>query len=327
MKCPTKYIKPGIFLLSPKRPIEMNNDIVLYTGHLTKRFKTVTAVEDLNLSVSRGDIFGFLGPNGAGKSTAIRMILGLVKPTNGEIRLFNRSLENNREDLLMRIGALVEKPRFYNYLSARRNLEIFATLTNRHPDHRDIERVLDIVALLHRADDKVKTYSQGMKQRLGVAQALLGNPELIILDEPTAGLDPKGIKEIRRLIIQLAQQGSTVFLSSHILHEVEQMCRNMAIINKGRLVVQGGVEHLLNSESDIFSVKVDRTEEAANLLKTREWIKSVKVLSGSITVKIKEQQVPVMTELLVQSGFHIFAIQPRRSLEDYFLSLLGADHV
>ncbi|MBW2610483.1 MAG: ATP-binding cassette domain-containing protein [Deltaproteobacteria bacterium] len=305
----------------------MNSDIVLYTGRLTKRFKNVIAVEDLDLSVSRGDIFGFLGPNGAGKSTTIRMLLGLIRPTDGEIRLFNRSLENNRKDLLGRIGALVEKPSFYNYLSARRNLEIFATLTNRRPDPRDIDRVLDIVALLHRADDKVKTYSHGMKQRLGVAQALLGNPELIILDEPTAGLDPKGIKEIRRLIIELAQQGLTVFLSSHILHEVEQMCRNMAIINKGRLVVHGGVKELLNSDSDIFSVKVDRPGEAADLLKTREWVESVEALSGAITVKIKEQQVPVMTELLVQSGFHIFAIQPQRSLENYFLSLLGADNV
>jgi len=305
----------------------MNNDIVLYTGHLTKRFKTVVAVENLNLSIRRGDIFGFLGPNGSGKSTTIRMLLGLIRPTNGEIKLFNRSLENNRKDILGRIGALVEKPSFYNYLSGRRNLEIFAGLTNSHPDHRDIDRVLDIVALLHRGNDKVKTYSQGMKQRLGVAQALLGNPELIILDEPTAGLDPKGIKEIRRLILQLAQQGLTVFLSSHILHEVEQMCRNMAIINKGRLVVQGGVEDLLNSGSEIFSVKVDRPEEAVDLLKSREWVEAVKAFSGTITVKIKEQQVPVMTQLLVQSGFQIFAIQPQRSLEDYFLSLLGDDNV
>ncbi len=305
----------------------MNNDTVLYTRHLTKKFKDVTAVEELDLSVTRGDIFGFLGPNGAGKSTTIRMLLGLIKPTNGEIRLLNKPLQKNRKDLLGKIGALVEKPSFYNYLTARRNLEIFATLAYGRPDQQDIDRVLDIVALLNRANHKVKTYSQGMKQRLGVAQALLGQPELIILDEPTAGLDPKGIKEIRRLIVKLAQQGLTVFLSSHILHEIEQMCRNMAIINKGRLVVQGNVEHLLNSEMDNFSVKVDRPEAAADLLKTKEWVESINVSSGIIKVKLKEQQVPAMTELLVQSGFNIFAIQPRRSLEDYFLSLLGANHV
>jgi len=309
-----------------KERIVMDNDTILLTSHLTKKFKTVTAVEDLNLCISRGDIFGFLGPNGAGKSTAIRMILGLVKPTEGEIRLFGKSLKHNRKNLLSRIGALVEKPSFYDYLSARRNLEIFASLTKPHPTHQEIDRVLDIVALLDRAGDKVKTYSQGMKQRLGVAQALLGSPELIILDEPTAGLDPKGIKEIRGLIIQLAEQGFTIFLSSHILHEVEQMCLNMAIINKGRLVIQGGVEELLNAEEEIFSVKVDRLDEAAGLLKSEAWIESVQLESGTLAVKIKEQKVPLMTELLVRQGFQIFAIETKRSLEDYFLSLLEAGH-
>ncbi len=305
----------------------MDEDIILDTHNLTKKFRRVTAVEDLNLSVRRGEVFGFLGPNGAGKSTAIRMILGLVRPTKGEIRLFDRTLKRDREDLLMRIGALVERPSFYEYLTARQNLGIFATLSSGRPDTRDIDRVLDIVALLKRGDDKVRTFSQGMKQRLGVAQALLGNPELIILDEPTAGLDPKGIKEIRRLIIDLAAQGLTIFLSSHILHEVEQMCGKMAIIDRGRLVVQGGVRELLNRESSLFSVKVDRPGEAAELLKSREWVESVEAFSDTMTVKIAEQQVPKMAEILVGSGFQIFAIQPRRSLEDFFLSLLGADHV
>ncbi len=304
----------------------MDKDTILYTGNLTKRFKTVTAVEDLNLRVSRGDIFGFLGPNGAGKSTAIRMILGLIRPTKGEIRLFGRSLEDHREGLLRRIGALVEKPSFYAYLSARRNLEIFAALTNPHLDEDDIDRVFDIVALLDRADDKVKTYSHGMRQRLGVAQALLGNPEFIILDEPTSGLDPRGIKEIRSLIIRLAGQGFTVFLSSHILHEVEQMCGNMAIINRGRLVVQGKVMDLLNSEMDIYRVKVDRPAEAAELLIKRELGESVKTLSDCVTLKIDERHIPALTKLLVESGFDIFSIEPSRSLEDYYLSLLEADH-
>lgn len=305
----------------------MNGDIILYTDRLTKRFKTITAVEDLNLSVSRGDIFGFLGPNGAGKSTTIRMMLGLIKPTMGEIKIFNRSPEKDREFTLKKIGALVEEPSFYDYLSARRNLEIFSTLTHRHLDHREIDRVLEIVALIPRADDKVKTFSHGMKQRLGIAQALLGRPELIILDEPTAGLDPKGMREIRRLIIQLAHQGLTVFLSSHLLHEVEQMCHNMAIINKGKLIVQGGVEQLLKSENDLVSVKVDRSKEAADLLKTKDWIRSVELTKGDLRVETDGQNIPAVTELLVRSGFHVFAIQPHRSLEDYFLSILGTDHV
>jgi len=304
----------------------MNDDIILYTDRLTKRFKSITAVEDLNLSVSRGDIFGFLGPNGAGKSTTIRMMLGLIKPTMGEIKIFNRSPEKDREFTLKKIGALVEEPSFYDYLSARRNLEIFSLLSHRHLDHREIDRVLEIVALIPRANDKVKTFSHGMKQRLGIAQALLGRPELIILDEPTAGLDPKGMREIRRLIIQLAHQGLTVFLSSHLLHEVEQMCHNMAIINKGKLVVQGGVEQLLKSENNLVSVKVDRSKEAADLLKTKDWIRSVELTTGDLRVETDGQNIPAVTELLVRSGFHVFAIQPHRSLEDYFLSILGTDH-
>ncbi len=305
----------------------MSNEIILQTDHLTKKFSSVTAVEDLDLKVSRGDIFGFLGPNGAGKSTTIRMLLGLIRPTKGAIKLFNRPFEQHRDNLLGKIGALVEKPSFYNYLSARKNMEIFAKMARCH--HRiayEIDRVLDIVSLLDRAGDKVKTYSHGMKQRLGVAQALLGKPELIILDEPTAGLDPKGIKEIRRLISELSQQGLTIFLSSHILHEVEQICRNMAIIDRGRLIVQGDVEQLLNSEENIFIVKIDRPEEASEILRTRGWSKSIKVLSGKIEIMIREQQVPGMVEFLVLSGFHIFGIQHRRSLEDYFLSLLGVEN-
>jgi ABC-2 type transport system ATP-binding protein len=305
----------------------MNSDIILYTERLTKRFKTITAVEDLNLSVSRGDIFGFLGPNGAGKSTTIRMILGLIKPTKGEIKIFNRSPDKDREFTLKKIGALVEEPSFYDYLSARRNLEIFSLLTHLHPDRREIDRVLEIVALIHRADDKVKTFSHGMKQRLGIAQALLGRPELIILDEPTAGLDPEGMREIRRLIIQLAHQGFTIFLSSHLLHEVEQMCQNMAIINKGKLLVQGSVEQLLKFETALVSVKVDRSKEAADLLKTKDWIRSVETTAGDLRVETDGQNIPAVAELLVKSGFHIFAIQPRRSLEDYFLSILRTDHV
>ena len=304
----------------------MEDDTVLYTNNLTKRYGAITAVENLCLNVQQGDIFGFLGPNGAGKSTAIRMILGLVKPTNGEIRLFQRSLQHGRKELLTRIGALVEKPSFYEYLTARRNLEIFDTLARGLPDHRDIERVLEIVALEERADNKVKTYSHGMKQRLGVAQALLGNPELILFDEPTSGLDPKGIKEIRSLMVRLAEQGLTVFLSSHILHEVEQICGKMAIINRGRLVVEGRVEDLLHSEPDSYTVKVNRPAEAASLLEEKGIVETVTVFPDSMKARIKEREIPIMVDLLVRSGFEIFAIQPNRSLEDYYLSILETDH-
>lgn len=305
----------------------MSNHTILQTSNLTKYFKNIIAVEDLSLTVEKGDIFGFLGPNGAGKSTTIRMLLGLIRPTRGKIILLNRDLDTNRADILGKIGALVEKPSFYEYLSARRNLELFATLAYNNPDQSDINRVLQIVSLTDRAEHKVKTYSHGMKQRLGIAQALLGNPEMVILDEPTAGLDPKGIKEIRRLIIELAEQGLTIFLSSHILYEVEQMCKNMAIIDKGRMIVQGRVQELLKSKNDTYIVKVDRPEDAAHVLRSKEWIGTVKLIDKGLEIEIGEAKVPAMTEVLVGKGISIFTIQPQRSLEDYFLSILGADHV
>lgn len=298
------------------------NQPVISTSHLTKQFKTVTAVDDLNLSVKRGDIFGFLGPNGAGKSTTIRMLLGLVKPTRGRISLFDRKLQGHRQFILGKIGALIEKPSFYNYLSARRNLEIHASLKDSHPDNQDIDRVLDIVGLLRRADDKVKTYSQGMKQRLGIAQALLGSPKLIILDEPTSGLDPKGMKEIRQLIAELSQQGITIFLSSHLLHEVEQVCRQMAIINEGKLLVEGSVVELLKSESDQVILRIDRPREAAVTLKTKEWVQAVESNPEDLLVRIEHQHIPLMTAFLVGEGFQLYAIQPRRSLEDFYLTIL-----
>jgi len=298
------------------------NQPVISTSHLTKQFKTVTAVDDLNLSVKRGDIFGFLGPNGAGKSTTIRMLLGLVKPTRGRISLFDRKLQGHRQFILGKIGALIEKPSFYNYLSARRNLEIHASLKDSHPDNQDIDRVLDIVGLLRRADDKVKTYSQGMKQRLGIAQALLGSPKLIILDEPTSGLDPKGMKEIRQLIAELSQQGITIFLSSHLLHEVEQVCRQMAIINEGKLLVEGSVVELLKSESDQVILRIDRPREAAVALKTKEWVQAVESNPEDLLVRIEHQHIPLMTAFLVGEGFQLYTIQPRRSLEDFYLTIL-----
>ena len=299
------------------------NHPVISTSNLTKQFKTITAVDDLNLIVNRGDVFGFLGPNGAGKSTTIRMLLGLVKPTRGNISLFDRKLQDHRPFILGKIGALIEKPSFYNYLSARRNLKIHASLRDSNPDNLDIDRVLDIVGLSRRADDKFKTYSQGMKQRLGIAQALLGSPELIILDEPTFGLDPEGMKEIRHLIAELSQQGLTIFLSSHLLHEVEQVCRQMAIINEGKLLVEGSVEELLKSKTDQVILRIDRPQEAADALKTREWVRSVQSNPEDLLVRIEHQHIPQMAAFLVREGFQIFAIQPRRSLEDLYLDILG----
>jgi len=302
----------------------MNDEIILQTIQLTKRFRNFTAVHSLNLTIRRGDIYGFLGPNGAGKSTTIRMMLGLIKPTAGEVKIFNTGLSANRNKALGKIGALVEKPSFYNYLTARQNLQILATLINLS-GKRDIDRVLEIAALSDRADDKVKTYSQGMKQRLGIAQALLGHPELIILDEPTSGLDPHGMKEIRKLIIQLANQGLTIFLSSHLLHEIEQICNKMAIINKGKLTVQGDVETLMNSEIELVVIKIDRSDEAAKLLKTHQSVQIVDVSPNELKINVRVNEIPQLNKLLVTAGFDVFTIQPRRSLEDYFLSIVDGE--
>ena len=225
---------------------------------LTKKFKDVKAVDELSLNVNKGDIFGFLGPNGAGKSTTIRMLLTLIRPNTGTIRLFNKSLNEERALILRDVGAIVEKPDFYNYLSAYKNLEILGCISGRKVSSNRIMEILETVGLKERRTSKVKTYSHGMKQRLGIAQALLHDPELIILDEPTTGLDPQGMKEIRDLIIHLRdEKNKTIFLSSHLLSEVEQIANRMIIINKGKTVVEGYVQDLLNSAELKVTFEVD----------------------------------------------------------------------
>ena len=204
---------------------------------LTKEFKDVKAVDELSLNVNKGDIFGFLGPNGAGKSTTIRMLLTLIRPNEGTIRIFGKPLNEERAIILKDVGAIVEKPDFYNYLSAYKNLEILGRISGREISSNRIMEILEIVGLKERSTSKVKTYSHGMKQRLGIAQALLHDPELIILDEPTTGLDPQGMKEIRDLVIHLRdEKNKTIFLSSHLLSEVEQIANRMIIINKGKTI-------------------------------------------------------------------------------------------
>ena len=204
---------------------------------LTKKFKDVKAVDELSLNVNKGDIFGFLGPNGAGKSTTIRMLLTLIRPNEGTIRIFGKPLNEERAIILKDVGAIVEKPDFYNYLSAYKNLEILGRISGREISSNRIMEILEIVGLKERSTSKVKTYSHGMKQRLGIAQALLHDPELIILDEPTTGLDPQGMKEIRDLVIHLRdEKNKTIFLSSHLLSEVEQIANRMIIINKGKTI-------------------------------------------------------------------------------------------
>jgi len=299
----------------------MDDPIVLRTYGLAKRYRRRWAVRNLDLQVRRGEVFGFLGPNGAGKSTTIRMLLSLIRPTEGRVELFGNPLTRRQRTGLRKIGGLVERPDFYLYLSARRNLEIIASLRGDN-SASDIARVLETVGLSARAHDKVKTYSHGMKQRLGIAQALLGSPELIILDEPTSGLDPQGIKEVRELIQKLSSEGRmTIFLSSHLLSEIEQTATSMAIINQGRLVVQGRVAELLASGENIVHIETPMADNALAIIASSGLATSAHVVGPVIECSMPRERVADLNRLLVQANIPVHALVPKRSLEEYFLSI------
>jgi ABC-2 type transport system ATP-binding protein len=306
----------------------MNGDSIIIASHLGKRYRKRWAVRDLNLTVRAGEIFGFLGPNGAGKSTTIRMLLSLIAPTQGSVELFGRPLRKSRREVLQRVGGLVERPDFYLYLSARRNLEVIGSLRG-GASRRAIDDVLDTVGLLARADDKVKTFSHGMKQRLGIAQALLGGPELVVLDEPTSGLDPQGIKEVRELIQQLSHDRSmTIFLSSHLLSEIEQTATSMAIINRGSLVVQGIVKELLAEHESLVRIEADPLDSALGIVREIPGTKEVRLAGERIECTMPRTAIPDLTRRLVSANVNVRALVPKRSLEEYFLSITeGASDV
>ncbi|MBK7498451.1 MAG: ABC transporter ATP-binding protein [Ignavibacteriales bacterium] len=301
----------------------MNGDKIIEINSLTKDFKDLRAVNSLNLNVFEGDVFGFLGPNGAGKSTTIRMLLSLIKPTEGSIKLFDKTLEKNRIEILKRIGAIVEKPDFYGYLSAYKNLEILGKISGKEISKKRIMEVLELVGLSKRYKSKVKTFSHGMKQRLGLGQALLHNPDLIILDEPTTGLDPQGMKEIRDLILHLSKvEKKTIFLSSHILHEVELVANRMIIINKGTTKVEGYVQDLLNAKKLKVSFEVNDEEKTISLLAQSDW--KNKLESNAKTVfmfSLENDEIANLNKYLVENGIAVSAVIPTRSLEDYFLKI------
>jgi ABC-type multidrug transport system ATPase subunit len=299
----------------------LTGEIILQTKNLGKQYKSRWAVHHLDLEVHRGDVFGFLGPNGAGKSTTIRMLLSLIRPTEGEVFLFGRSLAKEREKALESIGGIVEKPDFYSYLSAHRNLEIVGAL-NGGTTRKRIAEVLELVGLASRASDKVKTYSHGMKQRLGIAQSLLANPEFVILDEPTSGLDPQGMKEIRDLIHHLASdQNKTVMLSSHLLNEVELVANRMAVINRGELVTQGEVSTLLEKGEKSVTVQGQPIEKVRTVLTGQKTISKVVEKGNTFIVSMSFEDIPDLARALVGQDVNIEALVPRRSLEEYFLSI------
>jgi ABC-type multidrug transport system ATPase subunit len=295
---------------------------ILQTRQLGKRYGKRWAVKNLDLEVHRGDVFGFLGPNGAGKSTTIRMVLSLIRPTTGETELFGYSLKSQRSDALKRVGGIVEKPDFYLYLSAYKNLEIIGALSGGAERKRILE-VLDLVGLTSRAADRVKTYSHGMKQRLGIAQALLSDPELVILDEPTNGLDPQGMKEVRDLIMHLSrEQKKTIILSSHLLNEIELVANRMVIINNGELVVQGDVSTLLDEGEKYVLIHAQPQKKVETVLRRmKKSIGTYEVKEGTFKVKMDFVDIPELNKALVLAGVQVEALIPKRSLEDLFLSM------
>jgi ABC-2 type transport system ATP-binding protein len=296
-------------------------EVVLRTNGLSKRLGSRLAVKDLNLEVHRGDVFGFLGPNGAGKSTTIRMILTLLRPTSGSIEIFGEDLRGNRRSVLSRVCGIVEKPDFYLYLSAYKNLDILGSMT-RSIRRNEIMEALDAVALKSRAFEKVKTFSHGMKQRLGIAQALLTHPELIILDEPTSGLDPQGMKEVRELIKKLCmERGMTIFLSSHLLSEVELVATRMAVINHGELMVQGDVSKLLEREATEYSIQASPSDAAVKLIGDLPWAEVVSAESSKIEVHVSPGHASELNRILVAHGIDVTSFYPHRMLEDFFLKI------
>ncbi len=301
----------------------MNNELIIEVNSLTKNFKEIRAVDNLNLSVFKGDVFGFLGPNGAGKSTTIRMLVSLIRPTFGSIKIFDKPLEENRVEILRKVGAIVEKPDFYGYISAYKNLEILGRLSGKDISKKQIMDALELVGLHKRYKSKVKTFSHGMKQRLGLAQALLHDPELIILDEPTTGLDPQGMKEIRELIVYLSKEkGKTVFLSTHLLSEIELVATRMVILNKGSNKAEGYVKDLLDSKSVKVTFEIDNADIAKKVISESNWVKKFESQSDNkLIFLLSNQEIPELVKYFVEKGIQINAVIPTRSLEDYFLKI------
>ena len=300
--------------------VEDQGEIILRTMGLTKNFGKLTAVKDLNLELRCGDIFGFLGPNGAGKSTTVGMILNLITPTSGDIELFGRNLKDNPWVSLRRVGAVIEEPAFYPYLSGWDNLDTLARSIGGVAKNK-ITEVLERVNLLDRAQDKYSHYSLGMKQRLGIASTLLRDPELIILDEPTNGLDPAGKKEVRDLIPQLSHESRAVLLCSHLLNEVEMVCNRVAIIKKGVMVANAPIQDLL-TRGQMLQIKVDAPDRAGAILSGLPWIKSVKRENDYLIVDAPKEKAASINQALAEQKIFASELTSRNaSLESIFLEL------
>ncbi len=298
-------------------------DAAIHTEGLTKRFGARTAVDQLDLHVRPGCVFGFLGPNGAGKTTTIGMLLGLVKPSAGSALVLGHDIVREPEQALASVGAMIEVPAFYPYLSGRDNLRALAWAGGVAAAR--VEAALDVVELADRAGDKFRVYSQGMRQRLGIAAALLHEPQLIMLDEPTNGLDPAGQLEIRELIRTLARSGRTIFVSSHLLHEAEQLCDQVAILKQGRVVTSGTVADLLLRGRGLLVRVVGDVAAAAALLRGAAWVSGVEQQGDALLVDALVEHAAEVTTLLAAHAISVAEIRPNeRHLEDFFLEVTRA---
>ncbi len=312
-------------MISETSQTDGRDDVLLVeTSGLTKRYgDRITAVDDLDLGVRRGEVYGFLGPNGAGKTTTLRMLLGLIKPSSGTATVLGE--EPGTPAGLARVGALVESPAFYPYLSGRDNLRVVARYSGVAPSR--VEEVLQQVELSGRAGDKFKKYSLGMKQRLGVAAALLKDPELLILDEPANGLDPKGMADMRAIIRGVRGEGKTVLLSSHLLGEVEQICDRIGVILKGRLVVERTMEELRGREGGLL-VRAEPLEEATRVAQDLPEVEEARVADGMLRLTTDPARAAEINACLVNAGVRVSELRPvERSLEEMFLELTGGETV
>lgn len=301
--------------------------VIINVKNLSKHYKEVQAVDDLSFTVNEGDVYGFLGQNGAGKSTTIRMLLTLIRPTAGSIEIFGKDLRTHRKEILQNVGAVIERPDLYKYLTAYENLSLFARMSGIKPEKLKLEQQLELVGLAERAHSKVRTFSQGMKQRLGIAVALVNDPKLIILDEPTNGLDPQGIADVRNLVMHLSRNmGKTVLVSSHLLHEIEMVASRMLIIDQGKKMAEGSVAELFDPSRILVLLELDNAESVAEKLNNSEWSRFLKKQENNHFIfQMDKTQIPSFARDLVQMGAGIINLQPKHSLEDFFLSLTTAN--
>lgn len=326
--------------MQQEQKAEQGAEVVLSVKQITKKIGGRLIIKGISFDVYAGEIFGFLGPNGSGKTTTIRMLVDLIKPTGGSITLCGYDVHQQHNEALRHVGCIVENPELYPYLSGWENLEHFARMLPGITEHR-IKEVVDIVGMDHRIHDKVKTYSLGMRQRLGIAQALLNDPKLLILDEPTNGLDPQGIKELREFIRRLAETGLSLFVSSHLLSEIQQMCDRVAIISHGEILTVGEVSALIDEDTTMVVWKVVPQELALQVFESQQEMEvqdrndsrdaegtESESLVSEITTRLNPDHIPELTRRLVESGVQIYGIEIKHpTLEDLFLKLTEGEHI